>query len=164
VSVEEYLDLLADGQVGCWRAAVHEDEAVRAGEGNGVGAACFQHSDLFVDTPGGEKPCNRTRHYAFQEFSAMHSNSRNDAGAVAELVALNPGLLQYRQVEIRDGRALRQDDVLANELDFSIAATYEDIRFRIVVMQIAVAHVRPVHEHRVVEQTSRSIRSIRPSS
>src|SRR5213595_1696432 len=47
-------------------------------------------------------------------------NARDDAGAVGKLVALDAGLLQQRQVKIRDRRALRQQDMLATDLHSSI--------------------------------------------
>src|ERR1700733_13934449 len=85
----------------------------------------------------------------------------DDARAVAELLALHPRLLQNRQMQIRNRRALRQHDMLPNELHFAVAAAHQDIRLRIVVMQVAVTHVRPVHEHRVIQQTSLPIRRFR---
>src|SRR5580692_4625532 len=57
----------------------------------------------------------------------------DDARAVAELLALHPRLLQNRQMQICNRRALRQHDMLANELHFAVAATHQNIRLRIVV-------------------------------
>ena len=83
---------------------------------------------------------------------------RNRARAVAELVALYSDLLQQRQVEIRDRRFLRQHQVLAAELHFAVPTTNQDVRHRIVVVLVTVAHVRPEHEDRVVEQCSLPVR------
>ena len=44
------------------------------------------------------------------------------------------------------------------------AAAHQDVRLRIVVVQVAVAHVRPVHEDRVVEQAFPARPASPPSS
>src|SRR5262249_27229875 len=84
-------------------------------------------------------------------------NLRNRPCAVAEFVALNSYLLQQRQMEIRDRRFLGKHEVLAAELHFAVPTTDEDVRFRIVVVPITVAHIRPEQKDRVVEQCSLSI-------
>src|SRR6187551_731436 len=84
-------------------------------------------------------------------------NSRNRSGTIAKLVTLDSNLLKQGQVEICDRRALRQHDMLTAELHFAVAATNQDVRLRVIVVPIAVAHVRSVHEDRVIEQRSLSV-------
>src|SRR5579863_9538307 len=50
---------------------------------------------------------------------------RNNSGAVAEPIAFHPGLLKDRQVQVRDRRAFRKHNVLADELDLAVAATHQ---------------------------------------
>src|SRR6187549_1612158 len=85
----------------------------------------------------------------FNDTAITPSEIRDRARAVAERVAFHADLLKQRQVEIRDRRALRQDDVPAAEFHLAVAAADDDVRLRVVVVSIAVAHVRSVHEHRV---------------
>src|SRR5579875_555249 len=63
-------------------------------------------------------------------------HARDRARAVAELVALHPDLLQNRQVQIRDRRALRQHNMLPQKLHLPRAAANQDIRLRIIVVQV----------------------------
>src|SRR6185369_13772237 len=85
------------------------------------------------------------------------SYARDRAGTVAELVALDSDLLKQCQVEIRDRCALGQHDMLADEFHLAVATTDQYVRLRVVVVPIAVAHVRSVHEDRMIEQRSLSI-------
>src|SRR5262249_47493114 len=92
----------------------------------------------------------RAKDTSLEKVSAIHCrhlNFSNRARAVAELIALYPHLLEQRQVEIRDRRFLRQHDMLAAELHFSVAAADQDVRLWIVVVQVAIAHVRPVYKN-----------------
>ena len=57
-------------------------------------------------------------------------------------------------MQIRNRCPLRQYDVLAAQLHPAGAAAHQDIGLGIVVVQVAVAHVRPVQQNRVVEQRS----------
>src|SRR5688572_13723684 len=88
------------------------------------------------------------------------SNVRDRSGAVAELVAFHADLLQQRQMEIGDRRAFRQHQVLAARPQPAGAAADNDVRLRVVVVAVAVAHVRSVHEHRVIEQRTLTVRRL----
>jgi hypothetical protein len=94
----------------------------------------------------------------FRALCDTPPDARDRSRAVAELVALHANLLQQGQVEISDRGTLRQHDMLAAELHPAGAAAHYDIRLRIVIVQVAVAHVRPVHENRVIEQRALAIR------
>src|SRR5206468_8823888 len=85
-------------------------------------------------------------------------NLRNRPSAVAELVALDTDLLQQRQVEIRNRRFLWQHEVLAAEFHFAVPAANQDVRLRIVVVQVTIAHVRAEQKNGVVEQCSLPVR------
>src|SRR5437763_4694907 len=102
-------------------------------------------------------PSFRFLYVAFVPFCGYSLNARDRAGAVAELVAIHPDLLKQRQVEIRDRGALRQHDMPAAELHLAVAAADQYVRLRVVVVPIAVAHVRSVHEDRVIEQRSLAV-------
>src|SRR5262249_1001753 len=83
------------------------------------------------------------------------------AGTIPELILLDSVVLQHRQMEILNRCAIRQYDMLPSQFRLSIPATHDDVRLRIVVMQIAVTHIRPIHEYGVIQQRSISFRSPR---
>src|SRR6185503_19840566 len=93
--------------------------------------------------------------------TAITSDVRDRARAVAEPVPFHADLLKQRQVEIRDRRALRQHDMPATEPHLAVTAADHDVRLRVVVVSIAVAHVRSVHEDRMIEQRSLTVWRLR---
>src|ERR1700722_3746681 len=74
----------------------------------------------------------------------------DDARAVAETLLLDPELVQDRQVNIGKRCARRRRDVFAADV-LAIGASDQNFRQRIVVMLVAVAHVRAIQEQRMVE-------------
>src|SRR5690349_14486157 len=81
------------------------------------------------------------------------SDLADQPGAVAELRLLNPELVQDRQVQIRERCARGRRDILAADV-LAIRAAHQDLRQRIVVVLIAVAHVRAVQEQRMIEDAA----------
>src|SRR5262252_9080861 len=82
----------------------------------------------------GPKHCSR-RDVSTRSTRGFNLHARYYAGAVAELIALQTGLLKQREVQIRDRRALRKHNVLAEDFDFTVAPANHDVRLRIVVVQ-----------------------------
>src|SRR5215831_14015229 len=84
----------------------------------------------------GPKHCSR-RDVSTRSTRGFNLHARYYAGAVAELIALQTGLLKQREVQIRDRRTLRQHDVLADDLHFAVSAADHDVRLGIIVVQVA---------------------------
>src|SRR5688572_3069280 len=89
--------------------------------------------------------------------TAITSEVRDRARAVAERVAFDADLLKQREMEIRNRRTVRQHEMPAAELHLAAAAADDDVRLRVVVVPIAVAHVRSVHEDRMIQQRSLAV-------
>ena len=62
-----------------------------------------------------------------------------------------PALVQHREVQIRNRRAFGQLDLLS-PIERAGAAADQDVRHRIIVVQVAVGHVGAVEQHAVVQQ------------
>src|SRR4051812_28388451 len=79
-------------------------------------------------------------------------------GAVAEPLDGQPHLVNERQPEIGERSILRELDVAA---PLRLAATAPDEQHRQVVMEVdvAVAHARPVHDERMIQQRAVAIRN-----
>ena len=73
------------------------------------------------------------------------------AGAVAERVDFDVDLVEQRHEQVRLRRVLGAHDVLA-ALQLAAAAADHDVRQRVVIVRVAVAHVAAVEQHRVIQQ------------
>src|SRR5882724_3293382 len=84
------------------------------------------------------------------------SNTGDLAGAVRETLHLQPRLVQQREVQIANRRAHGQID-MASPLECAVAAADQDVRQRIIAVQVAVAHVGAVEQHGVIQQRAFAI-------
>src|ERR1700730_8415455 len=73
------------------------------------------------------------------------------AGAVPEALHLQTRLVQQREVQIGNRRAFGQLD-LPSSLERAGAAADQDVRQRIITVQVAVGHVGAVEQHGVIQQ------------
>src|SRR5688572_1880678 len=78
-------------------------------------------------------------------------DARDLARAVADALHLEPSFVDDGEQQVRERRVLRQLEVLA-AAELAVRAADQDVRQRIIVVPVAVAHVRAVHQQRVIEQ------------
>src|SRR6185437_14685107 len=87
------------------------------------------------------------------DLTMCASNLAHEPGAVAELRHLDTDLVEDRQVQVGQRGARSGRDVLAADV-LAVGAAHQDLRQRIVVVLVAVAHVRAVEEQRMIEDAA----------
>ena len=120
VRVKNCLHLRGAGD-GLGRAAVHQHQTFTDGESHDICAAAIQNGDLVGEMANTLLPKIRARptspalqpQRSSTDLDDSYLDSCDYAGAVAEMVAFQPHLLQQSQVEIRDRRTFRQQQMLA---------------------------------------------------
>src|SRR5215510_16027499 len=84
----------------------------------------------------------------FMAGDPERSNTGNHVGAVPDAFHLHARLVQQREMQIGNRRTFGQLDLLPSLLERARAATDQDVRQRIIAVQVAVAHVGAVEQHR----------------
>src|SRR5882757_2460546 len=115
--------------------------------------------ECLAHVPAKWTPVRRQEHAPIKETRACFASAGTKhaldigdlAGAVPEALHLQTRLVQQREVQIGNRRAFGQLD-LPSPLERAGAAADQDVRQRIIAVQVAVGHVGAVEQHGVIQQ------------